>query len=334
MTSVELALIGILGCCFIGATTLAVAEVSILRVRRGEILVKAEEGSLRARQLLDLIAELPVVLNTILLLVLLLQVTAATIGGLLADRWFGGTGVTIATVLMTAVLFVYAEAIPKTRAMRSPGANALRLTPLLRLLNRFLRPAVVTLVWLAGRQMAGDEVTVSVLTEQELLNLAEESAEAGEITEDDADLVARSFGFNDRCVGDVMVEGNHIIAVPTTEEVHRALSLAIESGHRRLPVYGSGLHDIVGFVRLRDLAAANRSTPHSTTESIMSEPLRCHPDDLISDLLQRMQQVGLWLAIAEDGRRTMGLATVEDLVAELVGEIDDDRSAVPEEPGS
>lgn len=154
-------------CCFIGAAGLSAAEVSIVRVRRSEVLVAADGGDVRSQKLLRMIDDLPVVLNTVLLLVLLLQVAAATIGGFLAGRWFGGLGVTVSTIVTTAVLFVYAEAIPKTRAILSPHRTAQRSTPVVWFLGRLFRPVVGGLIKLAGLQ-SGSKITIGVLTEDEL----------------------------------------------------------------------------------------------------------------------------------------------------------------------
>lgn len=327
MAFVELLLIVVMLCCVAGAAVLSMAEVSIVRVRRSEILVEAGSGRAGADTLLALIDDLPVVLNTILAAVLLLQMSAATIGGYLAGRWLGGLGVTIATIVLTMVLFIYAEAIPKTHAVKDPRSMALRLTPTLRILVVVAKPVMAALVRLANLQSSDSGVTPGALTEDELRALAQESAAAGEIARDDASLVDRSFDFNDSCVGDVLVPRNQIAAAQSDNEVVDVMGQAIALGHRRLPVYRDGLDDIVGVVRLRDLAATARRAPRSAVGSIMTEVLRCQATDPIAGLLRRMQGSGRWLAVVtSDDGRTTGLVTVEDLVAELVGEItDDDR---------
>jgi CBS domain containing-hemolysin-like protein len=323
MSLLEVGLLAALVGCFVGASILAAAEVSIIRVRRSEVLAEVESGAPRSGRLLQLIDDLPRVLNTILLVVLLLQLSAAAIGGILADRWFGGLGVTLATIILTAVLFIYAEAIPKTRAMQAPYRTALRLAPVLAALVRLLWPVVASLVWLADIQTSGD-ANFGAATEQEIRAMARESAEAGAIEPDDAELVNRSFEFNDRSVAEVMVERDRIAAVGHDESVADVLARAIALGHRRLPVHRNGLDDITGVVRLRDVAATAVESPDAEVASIMSGVLRCRPGEPISDLLARMQRHGLWIAIITDeSGSTLGLATVEDLVAELVGEIED-----------
>ncbi len=326
---IDIILILALVTCFLSAAVLAVAEVSLIRVRRSAVMVESDQGNARARHLLALLDELPVVLNTVLLLVLLFQVGAATIAAFLAERRFGGIGVTVASVAVTAVLFIYAEAIPKSMAVNAPQRYAMRVTPLLRAILRPWRPLVGFLLGVANLQTHGDQTLVGALTELELRALARESAAMGEIDSGDATLVERSFEFGDRCVGEVMVERAEIVSVAADQSVEAALSKAIASGYRRLPVCDGDLDEITGVVRLRDAAAAVRSSPESRASDVATEILRCGIEYPIASLLKDMQAASVWVAVVEtpDGR-TLGLATMEDLVAELVGEIEDERAIV------
>lgn len=325
MDTLDLALIGGFVGCFALAAALAIAEVSLIRVRRSAVLVDAERDDQRAQQLLELLDDFPVALNSVLLLVLSAQVAAATIAGFLAERWVGGVAVTITSILLTAVLFVYAEAVPKTIAVRSPDVWARRLTPLVRVVTAVCRPVVAVLVRLADLQSPGHDTMVGALTEDELRALANESAALGVIDRDDAALVDRSFDFGDCRVADVMVPRERIVFVGADEPVARIVAGALESGHRRFPVSIDGVDEIVGLVRFRDIAAAERATPSASATEIMADVMRCGAEDPIARVLDRMQEAGTWLAIVSDpAGHTLGLVTIEDIVAELVGEISDD----------
>ncbi len=322
----DLVLLILLVCCFLGATGLSVAEVSLLRVRRSQAAVGVEEGDPAARRLLGLLDDLPIVLHAVLLLALLLQVSTATASGLLAQRWLGDLGITVAAVATTVLLFVYAEAVPKTMAMRSPYRMARLAAGPVAALVAAIRPLVRFLVWLADRQMPGPPVAPAELVDEaEFRSLARQSADAGVIDDGDAELVARSFEFNDRRVGDVMVARTDIASCPATATLTEASELAVSAGHRRLPVCGDGIDDVIGVARFRDVVAAATETPTASLVDIASPVLRCGPDLLISRLVTRMQERRRWLAIVVDpSGRTLGLVTIEDLVAELVGEISED----------
>jgi len=325
----SLALGAALLACILGAAVMAVAEVSLLRVRRSAIQVEAEQGNRGARRLLLLLDELPLVLNTVLLVVLLLQVGAATVTVLFAERVFGGIWVTAASVIVTMALFMYGEAIPKTMAVRAPQRYALRLTPILSTIALLFRPLVHGLLWLANRQSRGERPADAAVSEAELRALARESAEMGAIAGADAILVERSFEFGDRRVGEVMVARDRIVSIADTDTVAHAFETAISSGHRRLPVRRGDLDDVIGIVRLRDVAAAARESSVSAASEVTSRVLSCDSGYPIASLLRDMQSASLWMAVVKDDwGHTVGIATVEDLMAELVGELADERAVV------
>lgn len=321
--TVEVAiLVGALVSCFAIAAVLALAEVSLIRIRRSEVMVAAATDR-RSDQLLALLDDLPVVLNTILLFVLFTQVTAASIGTYLANRWFGGLGVTAVTVGLSATLFVYAEAIPKTIAVRSPLRVARTILPVLRPVVRVGGVLAAGLLRVAGLGSL-DQPSIGALTESELLALAAESASAGAISHEDADLFERSIEFGDQTVGEIMVPRDKVRFVDVGRSVNSALSDAIGWGHRRLLVTAGSIDSIVGVVSIRDLAASRDAAPDLTAAEVMSDALRCPPERRIEDLLRTMQSTRCHIVAVESAEgRTLGVATVEDIVAELVGEIDE-----------
>ena len=120
MTLFEIALLIAWAGCFAAVASLSVAEVAVIRVRRSEVLVQAETGRPRARALLVLIDDLPHVLNTIYLVVLLLQVFVAITGGFLTERWFGNIGITVATIATTSMP---SSRFAKRRAFSEDGTS-------------------------------------------------------------------------------------------------------------------------------------------------------------------------------------------------------------------
>lgn len=308
------------------ASFLSLAEVSLLRVQRVSLEAEAEPGDTAVRRVLTLLDELPLVLNTVLLVVLFTQVTAAAVSGALASRWFGGLGVTIATFVVTMVLFVYAEVIPKTLALRAPDRSVRIVALPLQVLVSIARPFTRALLAIANAHMpAGDDDEATVFTERELRMLTAEAARAGEIEHGDLELVERSFDFGDKRARDVMVPRDDVIVAERSLHVDEALELALMHGHRRLPVCEGGLQGIIGVVRVRELAMVVRSGETPPLESLIREVLRVRTDEPLASVLTRMQSTGARFAVViEVNGRVDGIATVEDVVAELVGEIEED----------
>jgi len=326
MDGTDFALVLVLGGLLIAAFVLGASEAALLRVQRVRVEVAAGEGDRRSSRLLQLLDDLPRVLNTVLLVVLLVQIGAATVTGMLSGRHFGNLGVTMASIALTVVLFVYAEAIPKTYAVRHPYQVARAMTPMLSALAWLLRPVVSVLVWFADLQAPGSGIAASTtVTEDELRRLASHAAVEGSIDETDRDLMERVFEMGDRTVDQISTPRTDVVAVNLKATVAEALEVAIRSGHRRLPIYGGDLDDIRGVVRLQDLAAAITDSPAASVLSVATRELAVPETKRVVELLSEMQSTGIHLSLAVDEHGgTAGIVTIEDVVGELVGRVSDE----------
>lgn len=335
MTGGDVPLLTLLAFALLMAVFLALSEASLLRISEYRARALADEGNKAAIRLAGLVDRLPEVLNLILLLALLSQIGAATIAGVLAQRWFGNLGVTLASVVLTVVLFIYGEAIPKTYAVRHVERTALRVSGPISALERTLRPLVSLLVWIADIQAPGKGVATSpTVTEDELRLLADRAAHEGEITEEDLHLIERVFRFGDRRADDIMVPRPDIVAAEASSTIDDTLEMALSSGHRRIPIYEDTLEQITGVVRLRDLTEA-RDRGESTLREIATQPLIVPESKVITSLLTEMQEQNNHLAVVVDEYGvTAGLVTVEDVAEELLGTIsDEDEPAELEKVG-
>ena len=313
------------------AVYLGAAEAALLRVRRSAVEVLAEDGDAGARRLLKLVADLPRVMNTVLLTVLLVQIGAATVTGLLAERWFGSLGITLASIVLTLVMFVYAEAIPKTYAVRHPLRVARWVTPVVALLKTALHPVVSLLIWFADVQAPGQGIAGTAgVTEEELRLLAAQAAESGEIAASDLELMERAFRVGDQRVDEILVPRIDVVSVSADTAARRALDIAIESGHRRLPVHGGNPDEMSGVVRMRDLARHLAEGNDEAVGQLARDVLVVPESKRVLELLREMQRSGLHFAVAVDEHGgTAGIVTIEDVVEELVGEVADEGEDRP-----
>jgi len=307
---------------FVVAVVLAAAETALVRVSRVRIVARAEEGSQRAGRTLRLLDDLSQVLNTILLVVLLVQIGAATITGILAERWFGSFGVTIASFVLTVFLFVYSEAIPKTYAYRNEADVVTALAYPVGLLTSLLRPGVYLLVRFADLHAPGRGIaTTPTVTERELRSLAAAAATEGEITSADLNLIEGAFRLGDRVAEEVMVPRVDIVAVAGSATAAEAMKVALGSGHRRLPVYDGGIDNITGIVRQRDLVVGATAL----VSELQYPPLVVAESKRVLDLLREMQGRGIHVAVVVDEHGgTAGMVTIEDIVEELFGVVSEE----------
>ena len=325
MTAADIPLLLLLVVALVAAVVLAAAEASLLRVSEIRARSLAETDDPRALRLRSLLGRIPEVLNLILLLALMAQIGSAAITGFLAQRWFGSVGVTVASIVLTLVLFVYGEAIPKTYAIRHAEETALRLSGFMTALERLFRPIVSLLVWVADVQLPGKGIeTAPTITESELRLLAGRAAYEGEITPQDQALIERAFTFGDRLADDVMIPRPDVTALEEATPLDEAVAIALRAGHRRLPVYRESLENIIGVVKLRDMIEAT----DAAIVDLMRPPLLVPESKRITELLEDMQSTRTHLAIVVDEYGiTSGLVTVEDIAEELLGSISEDPDA-------
>ena len=321
------------------SVVISAAETAFLRMPAVRVQALAAAGSRRAVRLAALTHRLSEVLNAILLAALLAQIGAATVAGLLADRWFGPLGVTIASAILTFILFIYAEAIPKTFAVRHPDKVAIALAFPLAAIELLLRPLVKVLVAVADLQMPGKTVVASpTVTEDELRMLASRAAVEGQITSTDLELIERAFRFGDRHVDGIMVPRPDILAVEEDTSVREALDVALEAGHRRLPVFKETMESITGLVVVRDMMRIPEARRDQVTVGVLMDPPLVVPESKrILDLLTDMQSSGTHFAVVVDEYGgTAGMVTIEDIAEEMLGSISEepgDRDVVPLGPG-
>ncbi len=164
----------------------------------------------------------------------------------------------------------------------------------------------------------------------ELGSLVRSSAEEGTLDEQTATMLTRSLAFGDRNAGDVMTPRMQMVTLEQTDNVARLLELAHESGHSRFPVEGNdGVDDIVGVVHVKKAFAVPREERRRTRVSQLMGPVAPVPETVhCDDLLRTLREPGLQMAVVIDEYGgTAGVVTLEDLVEELVGEVDDEHDA-------
>ena len=328
MTGLEIAAVVGFVLLTLAAALLAAAETSLTRMSRARAEALHEEGRRGSGQLVRLVAERERILNPLLFLVLACHLGAATLVGALVQQRWGVGAFFIAFVVELVIIFVVAEAIPKTLALTDLDRTALRLAPFMRAVGLFapLRWVTSGLLWLAAKLTPGGRRGSVVVLEDELLALAHQAAADETIEEEEQELIESIIEFGDTLVRDVMVPRPDMVVLHEAETVDVALARAVDTGLSRWPVYGSGIDDIVGVLLLKDLVKAGRSGQDATAVSaIMREPNFVPETKHTAELLREMQEASFHLAVvADEYGGTAGLVTLEDLIEELVGEIVDE----------
>ena len=322
---------------------MALAETSLTRISRVKAQALIEQRRRGAKLLAKLIEHPSAFLNAILLSTLVSQLVAATLVGVIAERLFGALGVTVAIVFEVLVIFVAAEALPKNYAVSHPESAALFSAPLIQALVRF--PLIRVASWfvggitnlvLRGRPYA----TLSQVSEEELLAMADAAAEEEVIENEEREFIASVIEFGDTVAREIMVPRLDMVAAQHDLTVEQALELALNKGYSRLPVYRNSLDNVTGILHAKDLMRAYRSGLGSSMVTDIQRKAVFVPETKPTSILLREMQAGKYhiVIVVDEYGGTAGLVTMEDLIEELVGEITDEfdlyeAEVVEVEPG-
>jgi len=305
-------------------TALFAANRVVLRQRRAQ-------GDRRARTAYALLNHASELLTTLLAGNTMANVGATVVATSIALSLVGRRGAEWAAFLgTTVVLLILAEIAPKTLAARHADRFALAIADPINALMRLFTPLIRVLSVIATALVRpfGAHITprAPLVTEEQLRFLVEVGEEEGVIEEEEREMIHSIFEFGDTVVREVMRPRVDIIAVPADATVNRAIGLMSEHGHSRLPVFEGTVDHVVGVVYMRDLVPVLRQGKLDQPVSEVRRPAFFVPetkkvDELFKDMQQR--KVSMAIVLDEFGG-TAGLVTVEDLLEEIVGEIQDE----------
>ena len=294
---------------------------------------KAENGDKRAALALELEEDYDRLLSTILIGNNIVNITATTIATLLFVKLLGNrSGPTVSTVVLTIVILIFGEISPKSLAKESPEAFAMFSAPILRFFLALLRP--VNFLFTQWKKLltkvfhkSGEEG----ITEEELITMVDQAEDEGGLDRHESELIRSAIEFGDMEVEEILTPRVDIVAVEDTATMDEIAKLFAENGYSRLPVYHEDIDDIIGVIHEKDFHAA-RYHGMCDVSAITSSVLYTTGNTKISELLRILQREKAHMVIVVDEYGgTEGLATMEDIVEELVGEIWDEHDEIIEE---
>lgn len=333
---------------------LAAAEVALVSVHRsrGKLRSLAAQGVEAARVAERVVEDSSRFLATIQVGITLVGfLSAATAAASLADglaRLMARTGVTflveygrpIAVALITFVLagvtLVFGELVPKTIALRHAERIALAAARPVDLLARLLGPPVRLLVSIGNlvTRLLGvrEHGSVPFVTEEEIKALIDAGQEGGAIEEEEKEMILSVFEFGDTLTREVMVPRVDMVAIEGNTPLPEAVDVALKEGHSRIPVYEGTIDNIVGMLHTKDLLVYLKDRRSDVPlRSILRKAYYVPETKRVRDLLEELQQRRIQAAIVVDEYGgTAGMVTIEDMVEEIVGEIEDEDDVAEE----
>ncbi len=239
---------------------------------------------------------------------------------------------TVAIIVATLLSMILGELVPKNFALALPIATAKLVIPFQTVFTAVFRPFIALLNGTANGvlRLLGvepKEELSGARTAEELSSLVRRSASAGVLEEDTATLLSRTLAFSARTASDVMTPRPRIATVQRAEPAQAVLDLARRTGYSRFPVVDEDIDDVVGIVHVKQAVAVPRQRRAGVPVSaLQSEPLRVPETMSLETLLGELRGRGYQMAVVVDEYGgTSGIATLEDLVEEIVGEVADEH---------
>ncbi|MBD0372572.1 MAG: HlyC/CorC family transporter, partial [Pyrinomonadaceae bacterium] len=335
------------------------SEFALVGVRRSRIEMLAQSGDRRAQRLLGLLNKLNAYISATQLGITLASLALGWIGepavahllegpleGRIPQVWLDTIAFAIAFSIITFLHIVLGELAPKTMALEMAERVALSIAwPMQAFYKIFYWPirlldwAGTRTVRLFGLHPAGEHG--SIYTEEELRQLVNASHESGMLEEGESLLINRVFDFADAEVREAMVPRMNVVALPVSATLEDAEKKFCETGYSRLPVYAERLDNIVGVLFMKDLMQCIRQPASEfELEKHLHPPMFIPATARLGGVLAQMQSAQTHLAFVIDEHGGIeGIVTMEDLLEEIVGEINDEydeevRAQIVEENGA
>ena len=233
----------------------------------------------------------------------------------------------VLTLAATGLVMSALEFLAESVAMRNPEVWALRLGPLVAVLEFVLSPAIRLMLKLGGEVSANQNGPLHPLvTEEEIMTLVDAGEEGGSIEQDEKDMIYSIFRLDDTLAREVMIPRIDIQALEDFTSIPEATKLMLKTGYSRAPVFRETIDNVIGLIYVKDLLEAwSKGNYERPIEELKREAFFVPEAKRVDDLLEEMQDSRFHLAIVVDEYGgTAGLVTIEDIVEEIVGEIRDE----------
>jgi len=332
------------------------SETALTAASRGKLRTQADKGSRGAKRALDITEDNERLIGSVLLGNNLVNILATSLATALFTRAFGESGVALATLVMTLLVLIFAEVLPKTYAITNAERAAALVSPMIQLVITVFSPVVSAVRFFVrgvlrvfGIVTDPDGQILAVKEEIEgALNLGHSE---GIVEKEDRDRILGALDLGDRVVEEIMLHRSGIEMIDAACDPSAILRQCLESRHTRLPVYDGEPENIVGTVHAKDLLRAMHRLIDPETSSVSGltkfdirevamppyfVPETTTLDDQMRNFLRRRTHFAL---VVDEYGTLQGLITLEDILEEIVGEITDefdleeDASMIPDDEG-
>jgi Mg2+/Co2+ transporter CorB len=311
----------------------SLAETALTAASRARMTSLEKDGDRSARRVLTLVENRERMIGAVLLGANFVTIAASAIAATIFGQLYGDAGPIISTLVLTPLLLIFGEVMPKTWAITNADALARLVSWPVTWMVRVLAPVVSGVTWLVRVMLSllGVKVAagVSVLAaREEIMGTVDLHAEEGSVEQDVRDRLRGAFELGDLTVADVMLHRRAMKTIDADLPVREVLAQAMASPHTRLPVYKDNPDNIIGVLHARDLlrAISEKGRDGFVLAEVMREPWfvpeTAWAEDQLAEFLKRREHFAI---VVDEFGSLQGLVTLEDIIEEIVGDIKDEH---------
>jgi putative hemolysin len=314
-----------------------VAFISVNRIRLRHLIEKGSSGAVIVQKIRDQHDRL---FSAVILSGTLFTILATSIGTAVAIRYTGqDRGIVIATIVMTILTVIFGELTPKTFAVTYAEGISLLLARPIEIYIRIISP----FVWIFNKvsnsiiRLFGGKIKPPplFLTEEEMKSMIKLGEEQGALEKEEKEMLHNVFAFGDKRVSEAMVPRTEIVAVIEDALISDVLSLVSEKGYSRYPVIKENVDNIIGVLYVKDILrkmSKEEVFPDTQIKTLIRDAYYIPESKMVTALLDEMQKNKFQIAIVLDEHGgTAGLITLEDIIEEIVGGLQDEFEAMESE---
>ncbi len=306
------------------------AETAFSTLNRVRMRNLEEEGSKKAARVNKILESYSKMLSAILIGNNIVNLTASSLTTAFVIGVCGNAYIGLGTGILTIVVLLGGEIIPKTWANLNSEKLALAYSSVIYALMKVMTPVIFIVDLLSKGILKLLHVDPNkkndTITESELKTYVDVSHEDGQIESDEREMIYNIFEFSDTCVKDIMIPRTNMVTVNADESINDLIKVFHESMYTRIPVYQEDKDSMIGFVNIKDLFIARISGQKNISlKSLLREAYYTYEYKKNADLLLEMREKSMNVAfVLNEYGSTVGMVTLEDLLEELVGEIRDE----------
>ena len=305
-------------------------ETAFASVNRIRIKSYANDGNKRAKKALKIIDNFDKALTAILIGNNIVNILSASLATVMFTEYFGAKSVGMATLVMTVVVLLFGEIIPKGLASENAEKMSLFMSPVLSAVMTILKPVIFLISKLKNEitTLFGTNKEEPFVTEEELKYIIDEIQDEGVLEEQESDLVRSALDFDEITINEILIPRVNVAAIDIENDFEYIKDAFLNEQYSRFPIYKDSIDNIIGILHQSDFFELyfNRKPDNSMDiKSVLKKPIYIPEHQKISVTLNLMQKQKVHMAVVIDEYGgTKGIVTLEDIIEELVGEIYDE----------